>query len=76
MLALIGSVAGVVPVAIGLAVAPVRGLRMGPVSSLELSPAAVVVSLAIGLLVGLSAGLWPAYQALRLRTGDALRRVA
>ncbi|MEK7711275.1 MAG: ABC transporter permease [Planctomycetota bacterium] len=76
MLALIGSVAGVVPVAIGLALAPVRGLRMGPVSSLELSPTAVVVSLVIGLLVGLSAGLWPAYQALRLRTVDALRRVA
>jgi putative ABC transport system permease protein len=76
MLALIGSVAGVVPVAIGLALAPVRGLRMGPVSSLELSSTAVVVSLVIGLLVGLSAGLWPAYQALRLRTVDALRRVA
>ena len=76
MLAGIGSVAGVVPVAVGLALAPIRGLRMGPVSSLDLSPAAVVVSLVIGLLVGLAAGLWPAYQALRLRTVDALRRVA
>ena len=76
MLALIGSVIGVVPVAVGLALVPVRGLRMGPVSSLELSPAAVIVSLVIGLLVGFAAGLWPAYQALRLRTVDALRRVA
>ncbi len=76
MLALVGSVIGVAPVAVGLALVPIRGLRMGPVSSLELSPAAVVVSLLIGLLVGFAAGLWPAYQALRLRTVDALRRVA
>ncbi len=76
MLAVFGSVAGVVPVALWLAASPLRGLRMGPVSSLELSPAAVVVSLVIGLLVGFAAGLWPAIQALRLRTVDALRNVA
>jgi ABC-type antimicrobial peptide transport system permease subunit len=36
---------------------------------------AVLGSLAIGLTVGLVAGLWPAYQAVRLRTTDALRQV-
>jgi len=76
MLALIGSVAGMLPTALLLLLFPMRQLRMGPVGSLELSPVAVMVSLLIALLVGLAAGIWPAYQALRLHTVDALRRIA
>ena len=60
----------------GLALFPVKGLGFGPISALEVSPVAVAGSLMIALLVGLTAGIWPAYQALRLRTVDALRRVA
>jgi putative ABC transport system permease protein len=75
LLAFIGSAAGIVPAAVILYLAPIKGLRMGPVGSLELSPSAVVVSLVIGVLVGLAAGIWPAYQAMRLQTVNALRRV-
>jgi len=76
MLATIGSLAGVLPTAALLKLFPIRHLRMGPISSVEVSPVAIVVSIAIALLVGLAAGLWPAFQAMRLRTVDALRRVA
>lgn len=76
MLAVSGALAGVIPTAIALTFFPVRTLRMGPISGFEVSPIAVVVSLLIALIVGLAAGLWPAYQALRLRTVDALRKVA
>jgi putative ABC transport system permease protein len=74
-LAFVGSAAGVIPASIILAWAPIKGLRMGPVGTLELSPPAIVVSLVIGVLVGFAAGLWPAYQALRLQTVHALRRL-
>ncbi len=76
MLALIGALAGVIPASLFLLLVPIRNLRMGPISSFEVSPLAIVVSIAIALLVGLVAGLWPAYQAHRLRTVDALRKVA
>jgi len=76
ILALIGSLAGVLPTAAILTLVPMRGLRMGPISSVEISPVAVIVSVVIALVVGLAAGLWPAYQAMRLRTVDALRKVA
>ena len=76
MLALIGSLAGVLPTAALLLLAPIRGLRMGPISSVEVSPMAVIVSVVIALFVGLAAGVWPAYQAMRLRSVDALRRIA
>jgi len=76
ILALIGSLAGVLPTALLLTVLPLRGLRMGPISSVEISPLAVMVSIVIALIVGLAAGLWPAYQAMRLRSVDALRRIA
>ena len=75
-LALIGALMGVVPTSIGLALFPIKLLRMGPIGSLEISPIAVVVSMVIALVVGVAAGLWPAYQAQRLNTADALRRVA
>ena len=75
LLAFAGSAAGIIPAAIMLYLAPIKGLRMGPVGSLELSPSAVVVSLMIGILVGFIAGIWPAYQAMRLQTVHALRRV-
>jgi len=76
MLALIGSLVGILPTAAYLYWAPIRLMRMGPISSLKVSPHAVVGSLVIALAVGAVAGLWPAYQAMRLRTVDALRRVA
>jgi putative ABC transport system permease protein len=75
LLALVGSAAGILPAAVFLYLAPIKGLRMGPVASLELSVPAVLISLAIGTLVGLAAGLWPAFQALRLKTVHALRRI-
>lgn len=76
MLALIGALAGVLPMAAVLTWFPVSGLRMGPISGFEVSPVAVVASIIIALIVGIAAGLWPAFQALRLRTVDALRKVA
>lgn len=76
LLALIGSLAGVLPTAALLTLVPIRGLRMGPISSVEVSPVAVVVSIVIALVVGLAAGLLPAYQAMRLRSVDALRKIA
>ncbi len=76
LLAMIGSLLGILPVAALLYWMPIRGLRFGPIGSLEVSPAAVLISLGIAAAVGLVAGLWPGYQAMRLRTVDALRRVA
>jgi len=76
LLALIGSLAGILPTTLLLVFVPVRALDMGPIGALELSPLAIVISLLIALAVGLAAGFWPAYQAMRLRTVDALRKVA
>jgi putative ABC transport system permease protein len=76
ILALIGSLIGVLPTAAFLAAFPMRVARGGPIGQLEVSPIAVVMSVGIALLVGVISGLWPAYQAQRLRTVDALRRVA
>lgn len=76
MLAVIGAAAGVLPTAAALTLFPIRKLNLGPITMLEISPVAVAASLAIALVVGLVAGLWPAYQALRLRTVNALRKVA
>jgi putative ABC transport system permease protein len=76
LLALVGAVSGA---ALGIAGIPplVQVLRQKgflPVASLRVSPLAIVISLLIALTVGVIAGLWPAYQALRLKTVDALRR--
>ncbi|MEK6799184.1 MAG: ABC transporter permease [Planctomycetota bacterium] len=76
MLAVGGALIGVVPAALFLWKFPIQRLRMGPIAELEVSGWAVVVSLVIALLVGVAAGLWPAYQAMRLNTVDALRRIA
>ncbi len=75
-LALIGALLGVIPTATALTLFPLRRLDFGPISALEVSPVAVIASLVIALGVGFIAGLWPALQARRLRTADALRRVA
>lgn len=75
LLALFGAVIGIVPVWGVLTQFPLRRLGFLPIAALEVSPIAVGVSLGIALLVGGAAGLWPAYQALRLRTVDALRKV-
>ncbi len=76
LLSLIGSLSGVLPTAAILALVPIRGLQMGPISGVDVSPVAVVVSIVIALFVGLAAGVWPAYQAMRLRSVDALRKIA
>jgi putative ABC transport system permease protein len=76
LLALLGSLLGIAPVCAVLLLLPRKLLMMGSFSPPPLSPVAVAGSLAIGLTVGIVAGVWPAYQALRLRTSDALRRVA
>jgi len=76
MLALLGSLMGILPAATTLYLFPVRRLNMGPMSTLEISPFSIVASLVIALGVGVVAGLWPAVQAMRLKTVDALRRVA
>jgi putative ABC transport system permease protein len=74
LLALLGSLLGVL---LGAALTLVPRQRMGSsFSPPEISLVAVAGSLAIGLSVGLLAGLWPAYQAMRLRTTDAMRRIA
>lgn len=74
LLATIGSLAGVLPAALALYFFPLRRLNFGPISAITISPAAVIGSLLIALVVGLIAGIIPAWQALRLRSIDALRR--
>jgi putative ABC transport system permease protein len=76
MLALIGSLLGIVPATLALVFVPLRGFEMGPIRSLEVSPLAVTISLGIALAVGAAAGLWPAWRAMRLQTVEALRKVA
>ncbi len=76
MLALAGAMLGVIPATILLWLLPVRLTTLGPMLALEVSPIGVVGSVLIALLVGLLAGTWPAFQAMRLRTTDALRKVA
>jgi putative ABC transport system permease protein len=75
-LALIGSLIGVLPTALFLWSFSPRIMRAGPIGRLEVSPMAVAVSIGIALAVGVVSGFWPAYQAQRLNTADALRRVA
>lgn len=76
ILAVLGALMGVVPVTVLLTLFPLRNLGFGPFTSVEVSPPAVIGALVIAAAVGLFAGLWPAYQAMRLRTVDALRKVA
>ena len=76
LLALIGSLIGVLPTWAILSVVPMQKLNFGPISGFAVSPIAIVGSIAIALAVGAVAGCWPAYQAMKLRTTDALRRVA
>lgn len=73
-IALVGSLLGVVPVTILLAVFPVRGMFLGPIGGLAVSPIGVVGAMVMAVVIGSLAGLWPAYQAMRLRTVDALRQ--
>ena len=75
-MAMVGALAGIVPTALALTLLPIQYLRLGPMGALHVSPIALVGSLSIALLVGLIAGAFPAYQALKLRTVDALRKVA
>lgn len=76
LLAVFGSLLGIVPVVIFLSVFPLRKLGFLPVAALQISPVAVGISLGIAVLVGLVAGLFPAWQAYRLNTVAALRRMA
>lgn len=76
ILALVGALLGIIPTATVLLVLPPRRLGFLPLSSLEVSPIAIGVSIAIALSVGIGAGLLPAYQAYRLNTVTALRKIA
>lgn len=75
-LALFGSLLGIVPISIGLQVIPLNKLGIPMLSTLAVSPIAIAISLVIATLVGLAAGLFPAWQAYRLNTVAALRRMA
>jgi putative ABC transport system permease protein len=74
LLALFGSLVGIA-LGVGFLLVPWHNPHSESISAPEVSWIAVLGSLAIGLTVGLVAGLWPAYQAVRLRTTDALRQV-
>ena len=76
LLAVLGAVAGIVPAAIAIPLMPLRQWSGGMLTMLHVSPIAVAGSLLISAVVGIAAGAWPAYQAMKLRTVDALRRVA
>lgn len=76
LMAFIGALLGIVPTTALLIAFPIRRLGFLPISALTVSPTAVIGSLLVAIAVGAVAGLWPAYQALRLRTVDALRRIA
>ncbi len=76
LLAVSGSLLGVLPVSLGLALHPVKGLFLGPIGGLTVSPIGVAGALSLAVLIGLAAGLWPALQAWKLRTVDALRTAA
>lgn len=73
-LALFGALLGIVPTVILLVTFPVRQFGFLPIASLEVSPMAVGISVIIAMVVGVSAGMWPAWQALKLNTVAALRR--
>jgi putative ABC transport system permease protein len=77
LLSMIGALIGIVPTVAILILMPTRKMMPTflPIAQLQISPLAVVISLVIALLVGMLAGLVPAYQALRLQTVNALRRV-
>lgn len=76
LIAMLGALLGIIPVSVGLTLFPLSKLGFLPIAALVISPFAVIGSLVVALVVGFVAGLWPAYQALRLRTVDGLRRVA
>lgn len=75
LLALIGSAIGIIPAALAMYFFPLP-VQFGPIGRVDLSIEAVIASVIIALLVGLAAGIVPAWNALTLRTVDALRRVA
>ena len=76
MLAVLGALVGIVPAAVALPILPLRQWTRGALAMLHTSPIAIAGSLLIAMFVGIVAGAWPAYQAMRLRTVDALRKVA
>ncbi|HMQ17324.1 MAG TPA: ABC transporter permease [Phycisphaerae bacterium] len=76
LLAVLGAGLGVLATWAALSAAPLAHSGFLPIASLSISPIAIAVSLAIAAGVGVVAGAVPAVQALRLRTVDALRRVA
>ncbi|MFO0838533.1 MAG: ABC transporter permease [Phycisphaerae bacterium] len=76
MLAVLGSAMGIIPIATLLTIFPLSRLGPLPIAAIQISPLAVGISFGIALLVGIVAGIVPAYQALRLNTVSALRRIA
>jgi len=76
IMAAFGALLGIVPVFVALMMVPLQKTGFLPIASLKPSPFAAVMSFVIAVAIGVGAGMWPAYQAMRLRTVDALRRVA
>ncbi|MCH7596097.1 MAG: ABC transporter permease [Planctomycetes bacterium] len=76
MLSFVGSLCGVIPTSLGLLYFPLTLTRLGPLPRLEVSFSAVIASIVIAVAVGFASGLWPAFQSMRLKPADALRKIA
>lgn len=75
ILAVCGAACGVLPIWVLLTFVPVTVPGNGPALRLTASWEGAVGSLVIAALIGLIAGIWPAYQAMRLKTVNALRNI-
>ena len=76
LLAAFGAVLGIVPIYLALTFFPLQRTGFVAITALRPSAFAAVMSFVMAVLIGLVAGFWPAFQAMRLRTVDSLRRIA
>ncbi len=79
LLALLGTALGIaviVPFLLWLKSSPPSWLPFFAIGALEVSWVAIAVSFVIASVIGIAAGLWPAFQAMRLKPVIALRQVA
>jgi putative ABC transport system permease protein len=75
MLVMIGATIGMIPTYLVLRYLPLA-ISVGPLTRITMSPDALGVGFVIAAVIAVPAGAVPAYQALRLRAADALRKVA